>query len=40
MGLKAVGESIADPLKYYDVNAGGTISLLEAMVQADCLFFY
>ena len=40
VGLKAVGESIADPLKYYDVNAGGTISLLEAMVQADCLFFY
>lgn len=28
---KAVGESVADPLKYYDNNLGGTISLLQAM---------
>lgn len=28
-GLKAVGESVAEPLAYYDVNVGGTISLLE-----------
>ena len=25
-GLKAVGESVADPVKYYDVNVGGSIS--------------
>jgi UDP-glucose 4-epimerase len=25
-GLKAVWESVADPLMYYDVNVGGTIS--------------
>ena len=30
-GLKAVGESVADPVKYYDVNVGGSISLLAAM---------
>ena len=35
-GLKAVGESVADPLKYYDVNVGGSISLLDAMARADC----
>ena len=27
-----VGESMADPLKYYDNNVGGTIVLLQAMV--------
>ena len=35
-GLKAVGESVADPLKYYDVNVGGFISLLTAMSKAGC----
>ena len=35
-GLKAVGESVADPLSYYDVNVGGTISLLAAMSKAEC----
>ena len=35
-GLKAVGESVADPLKYYDVNVGGSISLLTAMSKAEC----
>ena len=35
-GLKAVGESVADPLKYYDVNVGGSISLLSAMSKAGC----
>lgn len=29
--LKAVGESVENPLAYYDNNVGGTISLLEAM---------
>ncbi|MDC0008710.1 UDP-glucose 4-epimerase GalE [Amylibacter sp.] len=35
-GLKAVGESVADPLRYYDVNVGGSISLLTAMTKAEC----
>src|SRR5690606_948105 len=33
-GLKAVGESVAQPLKYYDNNLTGTLSLLQAMQQA------
>jgi UDP-glucose 4-epimerase len=35
-GLKAVGESVTDPLMYYDVNVGGSISLLTAMSKANC----
>lgn len=35
-GLKAVGESEAEPVRYYDVNVGGTISLLKAMEASDC----
>ena len=27
-GLKAVGESVADPLSYFEVNVGGTVALL------------
>ena len=34
-GLKAVGESGQQPLKYYDNNVAGSISLLEAMKQTD-----
>lgn len=30
-GLKAVGESVENPLLYYDVNVGGAITLFEAM---------
>ena len=30
-GLKAVGESVEKPLKYYENNVGGTISLLKCM---------
>ncbi len=30
-GLKAVGESVEQPLKYYDNNVVGTVRLLEAM---------
>ncbi len=30
-GLKAVGESVAKPLEYYDNNVTGTLSLLTAM---------
>jgi UDP-glucose 4-epimerase len=33
-GLKAVGESVEQPLLYYDNNVVGTVRLLEAM--ADC----
>jgi UDP-glucose 4-epimerase len=32
-GLKAVGESVQDPLHYYDNNVGGCISLIRAMQQ-------
>lgn len=32
-GLKAVGESVAQPLEYYDTNVGGTVSLLRAMAR-------
>jgi UDP-glucose 4-epimerase len=30
-GLKAVGESVAQPLRYHDVNVGGAVALLQAM---------
>ncbi len=33
-GLKAVGESVAEPIKYYDNNVCGTLSLVQAMT--DC----
>lgn len=33
-GLKAVGESVEKPLRYYDNNLLGTINLLEAMAEA------
>jgi UDP-glucose 4-epimerase len=33
-GLKAVGESVSKPLEYYSHNVGGTISLLQAMMEA------
>jgi UDP-glucose 4-epimerase len=35
-GLKAVGESVAEPERYYDVNVGGTATLLGAMERAGC----
>ena len=35
-GLKAVGESVENPLKYYDVNVGGSISLLDTMSRSNC----
>ena len=34
-GLKAVGESVAKPLLYYNNNVSGTITLLEVMREAD-----
>jgi len=33
-GLKAVGESVEQPLKYYDNNVHGTLVLVEAMLAA------
>ena len=35
-GLKAVGESIAEPARYYDVNVGGTATLLGVMERSGC----
>lgn len=34
-GLKAVGESVAKPLEYYDNNISGTLVLLEVMKKFD-----
>lgn len=33
-GLKAVGESVTNPLKYYENNVTGSIALLECMAEA------
>ncbi|WP_022705491.1 UDP-glucose 4-epimerase GalE [Pseudorhodobacter ferrugineus] len=33
-GVKAVGESVAKPLKYYDINVAGSITLAQAMQEA------
>ena len=33
--LKAVGESVEEPLRYYDNNVAGTISLLHILVEAE-----
>lgn len=35
-GLKAVGESVENPMAYYDVNVTGTSTLLQAMDQVGC----
>lgn len=35
-GLKAVGESCAKPIEYYDNNLGGTLTLLSAMRENNC----
>jgi len=34
-GLKAVGESMTQPVRYYDNNVGGTLRLLESMAQTE-----
>jgi len=34
--LKAVGESVAEPLRYYAVNVGGLVTLAEAMQAHGC----
>jgi UDP-glucose 4-epimerase len=33
-GLKAVGESVAQPLRYYDVNIAGSLNLLRCLGEA------
>ena len=33
-GLKSVGESVTQPLRYYDCNIGSTLSLCSAMAEA------
>lgn len=33
-GVKAVGESVAKPLEYYDINVAGSITLAQAMQEA------
>jgi UDP-glucose 4-epimerase len=38
-GLKAVGESVQDPLQYYDVNVSGSIGLIKAIETVDCNLF-
>ena len=38
-GLKAVGESVADPLRYWDVNLCGSRCLLAAMATHGCRTF-
>ena len=35
-GLKAVGESVRLPLKYYDNNLNGAITLFRVMAEAGC----
>ncbi len=35
-GLKAVGESMGQPLRYWDVNVAGAVRLLEAMDRHGC----
>jgi len=37
--LKAVGESVAEPLRYYAVNVGGLVALAEAMQAHGCKTF-
>jgi len=34
-GLKAVGESVAQPVRYFDNNVGSTLALLQAMNRAN-----
>lgn len=35
-GLKAVGESVSEPMLYYNNNLVGTANLIEAMAEAGC----
>ncbi len=35
-GLKAVGESVSQPVRYYENNLGSTLSLVEVMQENNC----
>lgn len=35
-GVKSVGESCREPIKYYDINVQGTLNLVAVMQSADC----
>lgn len=35
-GLKAVGESVADPIRYYENNVQGALQLIKVMAQHGC----
>jgi UDP-glucose 4-epimerase len=35
-GLKAVGESVREPMKYYENNVGGSVSLVKVMLRHNC----
>lgn len=39
-GLKAVGESVANPRRYFDNNLVGTINLYEVMAKYNCKKVY
>jgi UDP-glucose 4-epimerase len=38
-GLKAVGESVTNPLKYYDNNLSNSVTLLKAALSANIKYF-
>jgi len=38
-GLKAVGDSVENPIEYYDTNVGGTLVLVEVMRKFNCKTF-
>jgi len=38
-GLKAVGDSVREPLTYYENNVGGTVTLLELLQERRCKNF-
>ena len=35
-GLKAVGESVANPMRYFDNNLVGSINLYKVMAKYNC----
>lgn len=35
-GLKAVGESVSEPLRYYEHNVSGSVTLLQVMARHQC----
>ena len=35
-GLKAVGESVSEPLKYYENNITGTLTLIKSLAEHNC----